>query len=325
MIGELYKNDYMWNFLDSTRKGRSHVKQGTPCQDKTYCQSYDDAYVITLADGAGSARLSHYGAKCVTKCIADELGSNFESYWDETEARIAKERLFQGITESLQQIAGQYDCQLKDLASTLLAVAVKDERYIILHLGDGVIGYCKEGVLKVASAPNNGEFANTTVFTTSSDACSQMKVFRGALNGIDGFVLMSDGPEACLYDKKNNELASGLLQILEDASGDELNEVAEGIENAMDTVISKHTMDDCSLAFMVKRQEKPKVEEDSSISVVHEDTEETDIITQNIESAEKTECAEETECAEKNKSKRQLYLIIVFFVVLLLLIIIAFV
>ena len=201
----------MWNLLESTRQGRSHVKQGTPCQDKTYCQSYDDTYVITLADGAGSARLSHYGAECVTKCIADELGLNFESYWDETEARIAKERLFKEISESLQQIAGQYDCQLKDMASTLLAVAVKDEKYIILHLGDGVIGYCKEGVLKVASAPNNGEFANTTVITTSSDACSQMKVFRGLLNGINGFVLMSDGPEACLYDKKNNELANGLL------------------------------------------------------------------------------------------------------------------
>ena len=152
MIGELYKNDYMWNLLDSTRQGRSHVKQGTPCQDKTYCQSYDDVYVITLADGAGSARLSHYGAKCVTKCIADELGWNFESYWDETEARIAKERLFQEISGSLQQIAELHDCQLKDLASTLLAVAVKDERYIILHLGDGVIGYSKEGLLKVASA-----------------------------------------------------------------------------------------------------------------------------------------------------------------------------
>ena len=86
----------MWNLLDSTRQGRSHVKQGTPCQDKTYCQSYDDVYVITLADGAGSARLSHYGAKCVTKCIADELGWNFESYWDET---TGKKRKYYCITK----------------------------------------------------------------------------------------------------------------------------------------------------------------------------------------------------------------------------------
>lgn len=316
----------MWNLLDSTIQGRSHVKQGTPCQDKTYCQSYDDTYVITLADGAGSARLSHYGAECVTKCIADELGSHFESYWDETEARIAKERLFHEISESLQQIAEQQDCQLKDLASTLLAVAVKDERYIILHLGDGVIGYCKEGVLKVASAPNNGEFANTTVFTTSSDACSQMKVFRGPLNGINGFVLMSDGPEACLYDKKNNELANGLLQILEDASGEDLKEVTEGIEEAMDTVITKHTLDDCSLAFMVKRQEKPEPEETSSIYTDDKDTDETDTITQNTEVTDKAEDTVETEGTdEKENSKYRRYLTVIVIAVLLLLIIIAFV
>ena len=310
----------MWNLLESTRQGRSHVKQGTPCQDKTYCRSYDDTYVITLADGAGSARLSHYGAECVTKCIADELGLNFESYWDETEARIAKERLFKEISESLQEIAGQYDCQLKDMASTLLAVAVKDERYIILHLGDGVIGYCKEGVLKVASAPNNGEFANTTVFTTSSDACSQMKVFRGLLNGINGFVLMSDGPEACLYDKKNNELANGLLQILEDASGEDLKEVSEGIEEAMDTVITKHTLDDCSLAFMVKRLEKPELEETFSNYTDDEDIEETDTITQSTENTEETGGTD-----EKKDSKSRRYLAVIVFVVLLLLLIKAFV
>ena len=310
----------MWNLLESTRQGRSHVKQGTPCQDKTCCRSQDDTYVITLADGAGSARLSHYGAECVTKCIADELGLNFESYWDETEARIAKERLFKEISESLQQIAGQYDCQLKDMASTMLAVAVKDERYIILHLGDGVIGYCKEGVIKVASAPNNGEFANTTVFTTSSDACSQMKVFRGLLNGINGFVLMSDGPEACLYDKKNNELANGLLQILEDASGEDLKEVSEGIEEAMDTVITKHTLDDCSLAFMVKRLEKPELEETFSNYTDDEDIEETDTITQSTENTEETGGTD-----EKKDSKCRRYLVVIVFVVLLLLLIKAFV
>ena len=316
----------MWNLLDSTRQGRSHVKQGTPCQDKTYCQSYDDTYVITLADGAGSASLSHYGAECVTKCIADELGSHFESYWDETEARIAKERLFHEISESLQQIAEQQDCQLKDLASTLLTVAVKDERYIILHLGDGVIGYCKEGVLKVASAPNNGEFANTTVFTTSSDACSQMKVFRGPLNGINGFVLMSDGPESCLYDKKNNELANGLLQILEDASGEDLKEVTEGIEDAMDIVITKHTLDDCSLAFMVKRQEKPEPEETLSIYTDDKDTDETYTITQNTEVTDKAEDMGETESTDDKKdAKSRRYLAVIVFVVLLLLLIIVFV
>lgn len=251
----------MWNLIECVKQGRSHIKQGTPCQDKTFSQSYDDTYVVALADGAGSACFSHYGAECVTKCVADELGQNFESYWDEKEARIAKDRLFQKVNESLQQVADERDCSLKDLASTLLAVAVKDCRYILLHLGDGVIGYYKEGMLKVASAPNNGEFANTTVFTTSSDASGQMKIMKGKLGSINGFILMSDGPEACLYDYQKKELAGGLIDIFEDASKNEVKDVTAGIQEAMDNVISKHTIDDCSLALMVKSAAQDAVEE----------------------------------------------------------------
>lgn len=250
----------MWNLIECVKQGRSHVKQGTPCQDKTFSQNYDGTYVIALADGAGSACCSHYGAECVTKCIANELGENFESYWNENEARIAKDRLFQEVNEALLQVADEIDCSIKDLASTLLTVAVKDNRYILLHLGDGVIGYYKEGQLKVASAPNNGEFANTTVFTTSSSASAQTKILKGELGKINGFILMSDGPESCLYNYQKQELANGLVEIFEDATTSDVKAVTEGIQEAMDTVISKHTMDDCSLALMVKVAEKSVVE-----------------------------------------------------------------
>lgn len=262
----------MWNLIECVKQGRSHVKQGTPCQDKTFSQSYDGTYVIALADGAGSACCSHYGAECVTKCIANELGKNFESYWDENDARIAKDRLFQEINEALLQVADEINCSLKDLASTLLTVAVKDNRYILLHLGDGVIGYYKEGQLKVASAPTNGEFANTTVFTTSSSASAQTKILKGELGKINGFILMSDGPEACLYNYQKQELANGLVDIFEDASTNDVKEVTEGIQEAMDTVISKHTMDDCSLALMVKVAENAAMESNQE---THEEIERT--------------------------------------------------
>ncbi len=262
----------MWNLIECVKQGRSHVKHGTPCQDKTFSQKYDGTYVIALADGAGSAYCSHYGAECVTKCIANELGKNFESYWNENEARIAKDRLFLEVNEALLQVADEIGCNVKDLASTLLTVAVKDNRYILLHLGDGVIGYYKEGQLKVASAPNNGEFANTTVFTTSSSASAQTKILKGELGKINGFILMSDGPESCLYNYQKQELANGLVEIFEDATASDVKAVTEGIQEAMDTVISKHTMDDCSLALMVKVAEKVVME---SHQETHEEIEST--------------------------------------------------
>lgn len=243
----------MWNILESVKQGRSHVKHGIPCQDKTFSQSYDGTYVIALADGAGSASLSHYGAECVVRCVTDELGMYFESYWNEQNARIAKERLFNVLYEALQKQADLRECELKDLASTLLVVAVKDERYLMLHVGDGVIGYHDEEGLKVASAPNNGEFANTTIFVTSSDACGQARILKGHLGSITGFVLMSDGPEACLYNHQTKALADGLLEILNDIASKNLDVVSLDLDEAMNSVIVQYTMDDCSLVLMERK------------------------------------------------------------------------
>lgn len=96
------------------------------------------------------------------------------------------------------------------MASTLLLVAIKDDKFIIAHIGDGVIGYLKNNEMKIASQPENGEFVNTTVFTTSKDAIMTMKLIKGFLGTIQGFVLMSDGPEARLYSKQENKLADVL-------------------------------------------------------------------------------------------------------------------
>lgn len=45
--------------------------------------------------------------------------------------------------DGLEKLAQELDCLVKDLASTLLVVAVKNGKYLILHIGDGVIGYVK--------------------------------------------------------------------------------------------------------------------------------------------------------------------------------------
>ena len=87
----------------------------------------------------------------------------------------------------------------KDLAATMLVVAENNDRFIIAHIGDDVIGYLDGDVLKTASAPSNGEHANETYFVTSRDAINTMKLFKGSIKNIAGFVIMSDGTEQSLY------------------------------------------------------------------------------------------------------------------------------
>lgn len=245
----------MWNTFESSAQGRSHIKENVPCQDKTYCLTVDDVTTIALADGAGSARLSHFGAECAVRTISEELCNNFESYWHENKASVAKFRFLQVIQSHLKKKAEELSCTLKDLGSTLLAVSVKGNRFIIFHLGDGVIGYRESNTLKVASAPNNGEFSNTTFFTTSSQAESQTKLIKATSETIDGFILMSDGPEACLYDNKNKSLAKGLLNMFSDAASQAKETVKANINETMQETIVKKTFDDCSIILMAKQKD----------------------------------------------------------------------
>lgn len=65
-----------------------------------------------------------------------------------------------------------------------------------------MIGYLDGDTLKVASVPDNGEFANETTFVTSDKAAETMRLFKGRTAGQAAFVLMSDGTEHSLYTNR---------------------------------------------------------------------------------------------------------------------------
>lgn len=242
----------MWNIIQCAIQGRGHIKSNTPCQDKTYSMTTGTMRVIALADGAGSARLSHYGAEAVTKFICSELSEKFDVYFADNDGVAVKKKLIEGLLKSLNETAKQLDCEIKELASTLLFVAVKNEQFIIAHIGDGVIGYLKKNELKIASQPENGEFVNMTVFTTSKDAIMTMKLIKGSLGEIQGFVLMSDGTETSLYDKKEHKLADILKKIMLMSTIISADKVEEQLKQSFENVIINATTDDCSIAMLVK-------------------------------------------------------------------------
>ena len=246
----------MWNTIQCAVQGRSHIKLNMPCQDRTYSAVANDIQVIALADGAGSAKMSHYGAETVTTFVCSELTKKFDVYFDNNDGVAVKQRLIEGLLKSLNEKAEQLECETKELASTLLFVAIKNEKFIIAHIGDGVIGYLKNDELKIASQPENGEFVNTTVFTTSKDAIMTMKLIKGDLGQIQGFVLMSDGTETSLYSKKEQKLADVLKKIMQMSTIISVDKVQKQLEHSFKNVIIKATTDDCSIALLVKKKEE---------------------------------------------------------------------
>ncbi|GMB92794.1 hypothetical protein NHP200010_05050 [Helicobacter bizzozeronii] len=161
----------------------------------------------------------------------------------------------QNNCQRLQQAIQNKACDLHDLASTLLAVAIKGDAFLLLHLGDGICGVLKDRQLVVASHPDNGEFSNETIFTTSKDAALSAKVFKGKLSDkhFRGFVLMSDGAGESFYKNKERTLVTILQDYMNVARAPGMcDKVQASLETLLETRAKEKTTDDCSVIMLVK-------------------------------------------------------------------------
>lgn len=243
----------MWTFIEHAEQGRGHIANSVPCQDKTHSIEMNGVSAIALADGAGSAKHSHHGAKAVCTGVCEYLCNNFDDIFGNENAKEISEQLIRYILTCLEPLVDELSCEIKDLASTILTIAIKEDKYILAHCGDGVIGYMKNDDLKVASQPTNGEFANQTIFVTSKNASSSLRLAKGISKEIRAFVAISDGSEASLYSKSGNYFAKAVEKIINSATYMPLNTIRQGVEDLFKSAVVKKTTDDCSIAIMLKR------------------------------------------------------------------------
>lgn len=244
-----------WSLVSSQVQGSGHKKRGTPCQDSTYCLQRNRVRVIALADGAGSAAFSHFGASAITEAIANYVAENYSDLFSVTHSEV-QASIAKAIRGVLVQQATRLECSDKDLSSTFLLVAVYKDTFLALHIGDGVIGqYCRES-LEVLSAPENGEYANMTWFTTTKDLEKVIRVYRGDASSISGFILMSDGVEPSLYDAKRNSLADAVINLLYMNAKVDSRQMERMLEESLESVIAARTHDDCSIAILSRTRFK---------------------------------------------------------------------
>lgn len=241
-------------------------------------------HVIALADGAGSARYSHYGAFVAVKDALQLLSEHFDEAFGSQEQKesfagklikyiqkdlIELSRIGINMTEKEREAGGVpcrqqlllAPCAARDLACTILAVAVKGDKFVSIHLGDGVVGmeYTLMGRkrLSVISGPENGEFANETYFVTSSEAPSKVRIRLGRLeigknSRVTGFIVMSDGPEVALYDKKANSLAVACGKLFGACRELDAEIMEAKLHHTIESVIQRKTNDDCSIAILAR-------------------------------------------------------------------------
>jgi serine/threonine protein phosphatase PrpC len=274
-----------WRMAAGRQQGRSHLDASVPCQDQVAILTFSDGTLVgALADGAGSAKYSHYGAELLVAHASQLVAAQFEQLFRATNnlgtlrthlagdlQRVLHELANVGfdVTDDDRERLGLgtrseepvVKCEPRDLAATLLMVALRGDRFIAVHLGDGAIGV--EHILKAGtrrmrplSIPDNGEFVNETKFITDRDAAGSMRIYRGRLNtgtrNVSGFVLMSDGPESSLYKQSTRTMASACSKLLKACRELPSEIMHKQLANTLRDVIALRTHDDCSLVLLAR-------------------------------------------------------------------------
>lgn len=235
-------------------RGRGHLREGTPVQDRTKYLSHRGVQVLCLADGAGSASHSEFGAQAVVDEGCAALLERFDDFAASDDGAGVKVEFLDRLLSKVASVADRHNLELRDLASTFLCVAVSGNKFVGAHIGDGVIGYLKDGELKVISAPDNNEFANQTTFVTSSRAAESMRLFRGSLDGIAGFILMSDGTGESLFDSRTRQLAMACSKLITavgaaPAGQSKSSKYKKRLRRFIGVTIRNATKDDCSIGI----------------------------------------------------------------------------
>ena len=248
-------NNISWRISGTAVQGLCHLNENIPCQDKIFSLIENGVTAIALADGAGSAVMSHYGADLVVKTICQKLCSDFNQFINTENSDEVRKILLETILYRLSSLASKLDCKINDLASTLLAVASDGENILIVHIGDGIICCFKDGKMLPASLPDNGEFKNETFFVTSPYIFHRMRLSKGKIAGISGIVLMSDGTDEVFYDRQEKKFASLLNEIKQNCMiyPEDKNNMA--LEELFCNTVRYHTHDDCSLIIMCRPDE----------------------------------------------------------------------
>lgn len=179
-----------------SQQGASHLKKGSPCQDRCDIRCIADAHIVlaAVADGVGSCPLSHWGAYYAVQTVLDELERALSgSGKEEAERSISVPELFDAAfcaarrkIEDLADAAGRPVAQFQ---STLTAAIYKRGKLYCCHVGDdGIVAQYADGTVEMVTRRMKGEEASS-VYPLQTGNWEFTEVSRP----VAGFVMATDG------------------------------------------------------------------------------------------------------------------------------------
>lgn len=186
----------MWEVNQFVKTGNRNLDMGLACQDCVAYSEHEDCQAIALADGAGDTDFARIGAERAGETVTQLLTEKFDALYA-MEEKLIQFQVIANVKSRLYELCEQYELSLEKLQSTLLGVAVnhKTKQFLAVHLGDGRIQVCKNGIFRTLSYPENSINKCYTKLTSGNHSGKSIRIYRGAIEEIEQFCLSSDGWE----------------------------------------------------------------------------------------------------------------------------------
>ena len=200
-----------WRVVRASVQGTSHAKTGQLCQDSSSVgeSAPDGMLVAAVADGAGSAELSADGSR-IAACAATRSAIRL--------LRLHSHPVYEGVLEeilhesvhsarnALEARAYRQNKPLRDFATTLIVAVCAPEITGAAQIGDGAMVTAgdampdnRERGYTLFSAPQRGEYANTTNFITSDNWQNTLDI-RMQCGGVSRLAMFTDGVQSIALD-----------------------------------------------------------------------------------------------------------------------------
>lgn len=221
-------------------RGRSHAHDGLARDDDFAVSTTENQWIImSVADGAGSAKYSREGSKIATSTVANHWTKFLNEKVDPfeeiiTTSFINKEdislrmQLMELITDNFQAIVEEIHSSInktigdenltntekKDFSTTLLACIAKEFDFgwffASYWVGDGAMAIIdtERESINLLGKSDSGEFAGQTRFVTSHESLQlydiQSRIKIDSYKDFTEFVMMTDGVSDPKFEVENN-------------------------------------------------------------------------------------------------------------------------
>lgn len=169
---------WKWRRVFDAVVGSSHLRADppVPCQDSALAVLVPRP-AIFVADGAGSARLSHFGSSAVVRYLnrftasIEDINQEFLDQDRQPEVETEKKyahRFVKYTLQILQELSQEKREPIDLFKSTLLITIIGKSKLFWLKVGDGSIVIEKNQALELIGPLGKGDFANQTTFVTEN-------------------------------------------------------------------------------------------------------------------------------------------------------------